>query len=403
MQKTVAIVGTLDTKGVEYSFLKERIEAEGVSTLVINTGILGEPAFPPDISASEVAKAAGEDLNVLIRERDRGRAVAAMSKGAAVIIKNLYDGGKFHGIISLGGTSGTTIGTSAMQALPTGVPKLMVSTVAAGDTRPYVGVKDITMMPSVVDVAGINRISVKILSNAAGAIAGMVKMQTKTAAEDKPLIGATMFGVTTPCVTKAKQILESAGYEVLVFHCTGVGGRSMEDLIKGGFIKGVLDITTSELTDELVGGVFSAGPHRLEAAGEAGIPQVVCPGAIDLVTFGPPDTVPTVFRNRRFHQHNPTATVVRTTIEENEQLGKIIAQKLNRAKGPTIFMMPMKGLSLIGTEGQPFYDAEADAAFLKSLKRNLSDKVTLIEMDTDINDEEFATKAANLLLENLEK
>jgi uncharacterized protein (UPF0261 family) len=403
MQKTIAILGTLDTKGVEYSFLKECIEAEGVSTLVVDAGILGEPAFPPDISASEVAKAAGEDLNVLIRERDRGRAVAAMSKGAVAVIKNLYDGGKFQGIISLGGTSGTTIGTSAMQALPTGVPKLMVSTVASGDTRPYVGVKDITMMPSVVDVAGINRISVKILSNAAGAIAGMVKVQTKTAAEDKPLIAASMFGVTTPCVTKAKEILESAGYEVLVFHCTGVGGRSMEDLIKGGFIKGVLDITTSELTDELVGGIFSAGPHRLEAAGEAGIPQVVCPGAIDLVTFGPPDTVPAVFRNRRLHQHNPTATVVKTTIEENEQLGKIIAEKLNRAKGPTIFMMPMRGLSLIGTEGQPFYDTEADAAFLRGLKRNLSDKVRLIEMDTAINDEEFATKAANLLLEILEK
>jgi uncharacterized protein (UPF0261 family) len=403
MQKTVAILGTLDTKGVEYGFLKERIEAEGVSTLVVNAGILGEPAFSPDIPASEVAKAAGADLNALIGERDRGRAVAAMSRGAAVIIKNLYDEGRFQGIISLGGTSGTTIGTSAMQALPTGVPKLMVSTVASGDTRPYVGVKDITMMPSVVDVAGINRISVKILSNAAGAIAGMVKVETKTADEDRPLIGATMFGVTTPCVTKAKEILESAGYEVLVFHCTGVGGRSMEDLIKGGFIKGVLDITTTELTDELVGGIFSAGPHRLEAAGEAGIPQVVCPGALDMVTFGPPDTVPTVFKNRRFYQHNPKATVMRTTIEENEQLGKIIAEKLNRAKGPTIFMMPKKGLSLVDTEGQPFYDAEADAAFLKSLKRNLSDKVKLIEMDTDINDEEFATRAANLLLENLRK
>lgn len=401
MQKTVAIVGTLDTKGVEYKFLKDQIEANGVSTLVINTGIIAEPTFPPDISASEVANAVGVDLDELIKERDRGRSVAVMSQGAAAIVKDLYSKGKIHGVIAMGGSAGTTIGTTAMRALPTGVPKLMVSTLASGDTRPYIDIKDVTMMPSIIDISGINRLSGLILANAAGAIAGMVKVGVKAKAQDKPLIGATMFGVTTPCVTKAKEILESAGYEVLVFHSNGIGGRSMEDLIRGGFIKGVLDITTTELADEVGGGFLSAGPNRLEAAGELGIPQVVSAGALDMVNFGPPETVPAKFKGRKFYQHNPTVTLMRTTEEENEQLGKIIAEKLNRAKGPATFIMPQKGVSLIDKEGQPFYDATADAAFLKSLRDNLSHKVKLVEMNTDINDPQFATKAANLLLTNM--
>lgn len=403
MGRTVAVLGTLDTKGVEYKFLKEQIEVNGASTLVIDAGVIGEPAFPPDVSASEVARAAGADLNKLIKERDRGWSIATMSKGAAAVVKDLYDKGKIQGVISLGGSAGTSIGTKAMRALPTGVPKLMVSTVASGDTRPYMDIKDVTMMPSVVDISGINRLSRRILSNAAAAIVGMVKAEVGAEIEEKPLIGATMFGNTTPCVNKAREILEAAGYEVLVFHCTGIGGRSMEDLIRGGFIEGILDITTTELADELVGGILSAGPSRLEAAGEQGIPQIVCPGCLDMVNFGPPETVPDKFKGRRFYQHNPQVTLMRTTKEENEQLGKMIAKKLNRAKAPVTFIMPKKGVSLIGREGQPFYDAEADAAFLKGLKDNLSGKAELIEMDTDINDEQVATKAADQLLAYLKK
>ncbi len=399
MQKTVAIVGTLDTKGIEYKYLKEQIEAQGVLTLVIDAGSLGEPLLRPDISASEVAKAGGSSLADLAREKDRGKSVATMGRGAAVIVKDLYEKGRFDGIISLGGSAGTHIGTAAMKALPTGVPKLMVSTVAAGDTRPYVDVKDITMMPSVVDIAGINRLSRRILGNAAGAIAGMVKSEPRLAGEEKPLVAATMFGVTTPCVTKARELLEAAGYEVLVFHCTGVGGRSMEDLVRSGFIKGVLDITTTELADELVGGILTAGPNRLEAAGEMGIPQVVCPGALDMVNFGPPETVPEKFRGRKFYQHNPQVTLMRTTVEENRRLGKMIAEKLNKASGQVTFIMPKKGVSLYAKEEGPFYDLATERAFLKALKAELSGKVRLIEMDTDINDEAFARTAANELAE----
>lgn len=403
MQKTVAIVGTLDTKGAEYKFLKAQVEANGASTVVINTGIVGEPGFPPDISASEVAKAGGADLDELLKERDRGHSVAVMSQGAAVVVKDLYEKGKLHGVISMGGSAGTTIGTKAMRALPTGVPKLMLSTIASGDTRPYVDVKDITMVNSVVDISGINRLSRRILINAAAAIAGMVKAEVETKAEDKPLVAATMFGVTTPCVTKAREILESAGYEVLVFHATGIGGRAMEDLVRGGFIRGVLDITTHELADELVGGVCRSGPSRLEAAGELGIPQVVVPGALDMVNFWAPETVPDKFKGRKFYQHNPTVTLMRSTREENAQLGRIMAEKLNKAKGPTIVVIPKKGVSAIDKEGQPFYDAEADAAFAESLKSNLRERVKVVEMDNHINDEQFASSIANVLLENLKK
>ncbi|MBM3241711.1 UPF0261 family protein [Candidatus Poribacteria bacterium] len=400
MSKTVGIVGTLDTKGTEFQFLKEQIESGGLSTLVINAGVLGKPVFEPDVPASEVAKAGGADLEDLIRVADRGRNVAAMAKGVAVVAKRLYEEGKIHGIISLGGSAGTTIGTSAMRALPVGVPKVMVSTIASGDTRPYVDTKDITMMYSVVDIAGINSLSRQILSNAAGAIVGMIKTEAP-AGEDKPLIGVTMFGVTTPCVTAARAILEAAGYEALVFHATGTGGRAMEDLVRGGFIIGVLDVTTTELADELVGGVLSAGPNRLKAAGEMGIPQVIAPGALDMVNFGPPETVPDQFKSRKFYQHNPTVTLMRTTKEENAQLGRIMAEKLNNAKGPTTVLLPKQGVSAIDKEGQPFYDAEADAAFIENLKANLSENVTLIEMDNHINDDAFARKLANVLLENL--
>ena len=401
MAKTVCIVGTMDTKGIEFGFIKEQIEAASVTTCVVNTGILGEPQLTPDISADEVAQAGGSSLKALRDEGDRGNSVAVMAQGAAELIAEKYAAGEIDGIISLGGSAGTTIGTTAMQALPVGVPKMMVSTLASGDTSPYVQSKDISMMYSVVDIAGINRLSRQILANAAGAIVGMVNAEVSQAGADKPLIAATMFGVTTPCVTKAREILEAAGYEVLVFHATGTGGRAMEDLVKGGFLEGVLDVTTTELADELVGGILSAGAERLEAAGEEGLPQVVAPGALDMVNFGPPDTVPEKFRDRHFYQHNPTVTLMRTTAEETAELGKIMADKLNQAKGPTTVLIPIQGVSAIDKTGEPFDSPEARDAWRESLKAHIGENVTVIEMDAHINDDEFAMKLAEMLLESL--
>ena len=402
MAKTVCIVGTMDTKGLEFSFIKTQIESTGTSTYVINTGILGEPQLTPDVSADEVAQAGGSSLQALRDEGDRGNSVAVMAQGAAALIAEKQAAGEIDGIISLGGSAGTTIGTTAMQAVPVGVPKIMVSTLASGDTSPYVQSKDISMMYSVVDIAGINRLSRQILANAAGAIVGMVNTEMPEATADKPLIAATMFGVTTPCVTKAMEILEAAGYEVLVFHATGTGGQAMEDLVKGGFLAGVLDVTTTELADELVGGVLSAGPDRLEAAGASGLPQVVAPGALDMVNFGPPDTVPEQFSDRLFYQHNPTVTLMRTTPEETAELGRIMARKLSAAQGPTTVIIPTQGVSAIDKTGQPFDSPEARTAWIENLKAHIGDNVTVIEMDAHINDDEFATKLVETLLENIQ-
>ncbi|RKU20863.1 hypothetical protein C6499_23070 [Candidatus Poribacteria bacterium] len=401
MAKTVCIVGTMDTKGIEFSFIKGQIESTGVSTCVINTGVLGDPQLTPDISADEVAQAAGSSLQALRDEGDRGNSVTIMAQGAAALVAEKHATGEIDGIISLGGSAGTTIGTTAMQAVPIGVPKIMVSTLASGDTSPYVQSKDICMMYSVVDIAGINRLSRQILANAAGAIVGMVSAEVPETTADKPLIAATMFGVTTPCVTKAREILEAAGYEVLVFHATGTGGQAMEDLVKGDFLVGVLDVTTTELADELVGGILSAGPDRLEAAGESGLPQVIAPGALDMVNFGPPDTVPENFSDRLFYQHNPTVTLMRTTAEETAELGRIMARKLSEAQGPTTVIIPTQGVSAIDKTGQPFDSPEARTAWSENLKAHIGDNVTVIEMDAHINDDEFATKLAETLLANI--
>ncbi|MFZ7103789.1 MAG: Tm-1-like ATP-binding domain-containing protein [Peptococcaceae bacterium] len=403
MAKKVIILGTLDTKGQEFAFIKDVIEGAGVETLVINAGVKGEPYFVPDITNTEVALAGGVSLAELIAKNYRGLAMDIMMHGAASIVSNLFRQGKVAGIISLGGTAGTTIGTYSMQALPVGVPKVMVSTVASGDTRPYVGVKDITMMYSVVDISGINSLSRQILANAAFAIAGMAKGTPPQAGEDRPLIGATMFGVTTPCVNKAREYLEECGYEVLVFHATGTGGQAMESLVEAGFIKGVLDATTTEWCDELVGGILNAGPNRLEAAAKAGVPQVVSTGALDMVNFGPLETVPEKFKNRNLYKHNPTITLMRTTKEENTELGKIISAKLNMAQGPTALFLPLKGVSLIDVEGQPFYGPAEDAALFNELRKNIDrHKVEIIEMNTDINDEVFAVAMAKKLVDMME-
>lgn len=398
--KTVAIVGTFDTKGRELQFIKECIEERGLATLCINTGVF-DPVVKPDISSDQIASAVGEDMEAIVSRRDRATATDVLSRGAKVLIPQLYAQGKFDGIISIGGSGGTSLATPAMQALPLGVPKVMVSTMASGDTSPYVGTSDIVMMPSVVDVEGLNDVSKVIFSNAANAIAGMVENRKKIENDGKPLLAATMFGVTTPCIKAAKDYLEEQGYEVLVFHATGTGGRCMESLIDQGFIKGVLDLTTTEWCDQVVGGVLNAGPDRLTAAGRKGIPQVVSTGALDMVNFGPMDTVPSKFKDRNLYKHNPTVTLMRTTAEELHQIGHELAVRMNQAKGKTALMLPLKGVSAIDVEGGPFYDPEADQALFSTLKSEAGANVEVIEMDTDINDPEFAVAAAKKLISML--
>lgn len=400
----VVIVGTLDTKGEEFKYVKDIIENEGLETIVIDAGVLGEPYFEPDIDRSEVAEAGGDNIKDLVEAADRGRSMEIMSNGAAEIVEELNQKGKVAGIISLGGSAGTTIGTTAMKRLPVGIPKVMVSTLASGDTRPYVGTKDITMMYSVVDILGVNSLSSEILSNAAFAVAGMVKGKKPEPKEKRPLIAATMFGVTTPCVEKAKDYLENHGYEVLVFHATGTGGQAMENLVEEGFISGVLDITTTELCDELVGGVLSAGPDRLEAAGKEGVPQVVSTGALDMVNFGPIDSVPKEFKDRNLYKHNPTVTLMRTTAAENKKLAEIIAEKLNKAESKTALFLPLKGVSMIDAEGQPFYGPDEDKMLFETLRKNIDlEKVEIIEKDLHINDEEYALALAKKMIELIEE
>jgi len=394
---TVVLLGTLDTKGKEYDFLRDRVLEHGVEVVLVDTGIMGEPLAEPDITREEVAEAVGADVYVLAAAGDRGAAVETMAEGAAAVVSRLHAEGRLDGILGLGGSGNSALVTYAMRALPVGVPKLMVSTVASGDTRPYVGAVDIAMMYSVVDIAGINRISAQIMTNAAGMIAGAVTSQVPDLGADRPLIGASMFGVTTPAVTTARGRLEELGYEVLVFHATGTGGQSMEALAKGGFLAGLLDVTTTELADELVGGVLSAGPDRLEAAGALGLPQVVSLGALDMVNFGPKETVPERFADRNLYVHNPTITLMRTTAEECLELGRQIGRKLSAATGPTALFIPLKGVSMIAVEGQVFHDPEADEALLQGLHETLGPAVEVHQLELDINDPAFATAMADRL------
>jgi len=395
----ILLIGTLDTKGSEVRFVRDLLAPCG-SIRVVDAGVLGSPTFPPDISAEQVFAAAGTSLRALRQANDRGQAIAAAARGVARLVTDLHARGEVYGVLGLGGSAGTTIGTAAMRALPFGVPKLMVSTLASGQVRPYVGVRDILMMNSVVDISGLNRISRQVLTNAAYAMLGMVcqpRLPPQTDG-DRPMLTATMFGVTTPCVETARKVAEEAGYEVLVFHATGTGGMTMESFIHDGLIAGVLDLTTTELADELVGGVLSAGPDRLTAAALRGTPQVIAPGALDMVNFGPPETVPEKFKSRRFYQHNPTVTLMRTTPEENDQLGKEIAHKASASRGPTSILLPLRGVSALDREGKAFWNPEADQALFQSIRNWISPHVRLIERDLHINDPAFAEEAARVLL-----
>jgi uncharacterized protein (UPF0261 family) len=398
---SVLLIGTLDTKGVEFSYVRDRLRAAGVRVTVVDAGVLGPPAFAPDVSREEVFAAAGADAAVVKAAGDRGKAVSLVAEGVAKLAADLLAQGKVSGVFSLGGSAGTTIGTAAMRAMPVGVPKLMVSTLASGQVQPFVGTSDVMMMYSVVDVAGLNRISRKVLDNAAAAMAGMVSAsrEPQASAPDKPVVAATMFGMTTPCVEAARKVLEAAGYEVLVFHATGTGGRTMEGLIRDGLVAGVLDITTTELADELAGGVLSAGLDRLTAAGLKGVPQVISVGALDMVNFGPPETVPDWYKTRLFYRHNPNVTLMRTTPEEMDRLGMQIAEKVGHATGPTAVMVPLKGVSAIDAEGKPFWWPEADVALFGSLRRWMPPGVEFVEADRHINDPEFAALCAETLIQ----
>jgi uncharacterized protein (UPF0261 family) len=397
MSCTVLLVATLDTKGAELAFVRDLIEARGHRTLVVDAGVLGEPAFEPDVAASGVATAVGSSLDALRERGDRGEAVEVMMAGLERVVGSLFEQGRFEGMLGIGGGGGTILATAAMRELPIGVPKVMVSTMASGDVSPYVGIRDITLMYSVTDIAGLNPLSRRILANAAGAVVGMVEQEMPETAT-RPLVAATMFGVTTPCVDRVRERLDEAGYDVMVFHATGSGGRAMEALIDEGWFVGVADVTTTEWCDEVVGGVLSAGPDRLSAAGRRGIPQVVSLGATDMVNFGGIETVPERFRDRTLYRHNPSVTLMRTTADECREVGRRIAERLNAAGGPTVLVLPLRGVSALDADGQPFRAPETDRALFDTLREHLNDAVEVVEVDEHINDAAFADAFAERLL-----
>ena len=402
MSGTVLLVGALDTKGVEYAFVKDLIEAAGLETLVVDFGVMGQPALEPDVSRAEVASAAGGDLAYLASGTHKDEAMRTMAQGLAAVVERLYGEGRFDGVLGMGGSGGTSIATAAMRTLPVGVPKLMVSTVGGGDVSAYAGSKDITFMPSVVDVAGINRLSRAIYANAAGAIAGMVQTEAEASEHERPLIAASMFGNTTAAVDHARGLLEAEGYEVLVFHATGSGGRTMEDLISDGYIAGCLDMTTTELADEICGGVFNAGPDRVQAAPRQGIPTVIVPGCVDMANFGGIETVPEHYRERTLYEWNPEVTLLRTNEEENRQMGAMLAAAANAGQaGKVSVLIPLGGVSMLDSEGDRFWDPDADTACFDALKNELRADIPLVESDANINDPEFAERAVALLLEML--
>jgi uncharacterized protein (UPF0261 family) len=405
---TVALVGTLDTKGAEYQWVADRLREHGVDVVVVDTGVGTGGSFtsPVTVTAEDVAGAVGESIERLRAGDDRGAAVSVMGEGAAVVLGRLSAAGRLDGVLALGGSGGSSIAARAVRDLPVGLPKLLVSTMAAGDVSPYVGAGDVTMMYSVVDIAGINQVSRAVLGNAAAGAAAMARAYAARRAEsgaersERPLLAASMFGVTTPAVDAARARLEELGYEVLVFHATGSGGRALEALARSGMLAGVLDLTTTELADDLVGGVLTAGPDRLTAAGAAGIPQVVSLGALDMVNFGPSDTVPGRFADRTFFIHNPTVTLMRTTAPENTELGRRLGAKLAAATGPTALIVPRDGVSALDADGMPFRDAPADAAlFDAALDAVAGSAVTVIDEDAHINDKHLAVRAADLLHE----
>lgn len=396
MNKTIYAIGTMDTKGHELAYLAERIHAAGCTPTLVDVGTQAAPQIIPDVPRETVAACHPLGALAVLGHPDRGQAVTAMSEALIPFLLAEHAAGRMAGVIGIGGTGGTALVAPAFRALPIGLPKLLVSTVASGNTLPYVGTSDLTMMNSVVDVAGLNRVSRQVLGNAAHAIAGMAKL-TPPATEDQPTAGLTMFGVTTPCVTAVRETLEAAGWDCLVFHATGAGGQAMEKLAASGLIEALLDLTTTEVADEVVGGVFRAGAHRFDGLAERAIPCVLSLGALDMVNFGARETVPTEFRDRRFHVHNAQVTLMRTTAEENRAFARWMAPKLNRAAGPLTVLIPEGGVSLLDAPGQPFHDPAADATLFDELEKLFVPTAThrLVRLPHHINDPAFAAAAAS--------
>jgi len=404
---TIVVLGTLDTKGEEHQFLADQLRRLGADVIVVDAGI-DEPSFAPDVPQAEVAHAADASVALLRSAGDRNAAVDAMGRGAGIVLGRLFEAGRLHGVVTLGGGGGTTLASTAFSALPVGVPKLIVSTIAAGDMRPYVKGSDVTFTYAVLDIAGLNPITTRIIGNAAGAIAGMSTAYQQGLLDDtardagRPLVAITAFGVTSGAVGVARNLLAEAGYESLVFHAVGSGGESLEALVRAGFFAGVLDLTTTELVDDLVGGVMSAGPGRLTAAAVTGTPQVVSVGAMDMVNLGPLESIRPEFRQRQLIQHNPQMTLMRTLPEENAELGRRLAAKLNEAAGPAAVFLPLAGVSSVAVEGAPFRDAVADKELFDAIRSNLAEHVELEELDVDINNENFAGAMVARLVSYLE-
>ena len=401
MAVTVLLVGAFDTKGPEYAFLRERILADGIDVLTLNTGVLGSTElFPVDIEAALVATEGGSELSLIREKKDRGEAMRVMADGVARLLPKLHAAGKMDGVIGMGGSGGSSVVTTGMRALPIGVPKVCISTVASGQTSAFVGAKDVVLFPSITDVAGVNRISQVIFTRAAGAICGMVRAKLPEAVDERPIIVASMFGNTTECVDDCRTALDQEGYEVLVFHATGTGGQTMEALVDEGLVDAVLDITTTEWADEICGGTLSAGPDRLSAPGRQGLPHLIVPGCVDMANFGPLETVPEKYKTgRNLYEWNPAITLMRTTVEENAKMGKIFAEKANAATGPVAFLLPLRGVSILDGEGERFCDRQADAALFDALKKNLNPSIDVEEIDANINDKAFSARAVQRLLE----
>lgn len=399
MEPATYVIATMDTKGTEARFVADRLRTAGVEVRTVDVSTLGPAVGEPDVNRETVCHAAfGTGFE--IGSHDRGEAIGRMAEALRAYLLAETAAGRVQGVLGLGGSGGTSLITTALRALPIGLPKLMVSTVASGNVAPYVDCSDIAMFYSVVDIAGLNAVSEAILANAAAAMAGMVRQASRSRPK-RQAVGMTMFGVTTPCVSRVRQILENAGYDCLVFHATGAGGRAMEQLVASGLISGVLDITTTEVADEIVGGVFPAGPGRFDKIVESGVPLVVSFGAVDMVNFGAIETVPEPFRNRRLHVHNAQVTLMRTTVEENRRIAAWIADKLNRARAPVRVLIPEGGVSLLDRPGQPFHDPEADAALFEEFEKRfeITPMRQVIRLPYEINAPEFADALAAQFLE----
>jgi uncharacterized protein (UPF0261 family) len=403
VKKTIVLLGRLDSKGKEYAYVKGQILRGGFDVIVVDAGTRGAPQFEPDISREEVARAAGVKIQDVVDPTDENKEIRMMMEGASKIAQRLRDSGKLDGIMSLGGSRGTAIGTAAMRALPFGIPKVMVSTIASGDMRPYIGTKDLTLIHSVTDIVGLNRMTNRLLAYAAGAIMGAVATDPGVGASDRPLIAMSSMGGINRAVFSAQKFLEDKGFEVVAFHTVGTGGQALEEAVEQGLIDGVLDLVTHELTDHLYGGYCDAGPARLEAAGKKGIPQVIAPGCLDFIVFSPPEKIPVALRERTVYRHTPEVAIVRANKDEMASIGKAMAEKLNRALGPLVVVVPNQGFSPANRRGKALYDPEADRAFVEGLRQSLKPSVRIVEVDAHINDELFAKQAVGLLCELIQK